>query len=141
MSSLAFVSRVASRPSLTRPRTHGTSRGTSVAVVRAEAKEVKVCVNKECKRMGSKKTLAMFQALGLEDVDIVEIMCLDECGMGPNVQINGDDGPIINSVKTEEDVKKVADGLMRFFHFHTQARAQCPLLPSTLLLLLQISPL
>jgi hypothetical protein len=31
--------------------------------------------------------------------------------MGPNVQINGDDGPIINSVKTEEDVKKVADGL------------------------------
>ena len=111
MSSLAFVYRVASRPSLTRPRTHGTSRGTSVAVVRAEAKEVKVCVNKECKRMGSKKTLAMFQALGLEDVDIVEIMCLDECGMGPNVQINGDDGPIINSVKTEEDVKKVADGL------------------------------
>ena len=80
--------------------------------MRAEAKEVKVCTNKECKRGGSKKTLAMFEALGLEGVEIVEIRCLDECGMGPNVQINGDDGPIINGVKTEDDVKKVVDRLM-----------------------------
>ena len=83
-------------------------------MARAEAKEVKVCTNKECKRGGSKKTLALFEALfeGVEGVDIVEIKCLDECGMGPNVQINGDDGPIINGVKTEDDVKKVVDRLM-----------------------------
>lgn len=109
MSSFALSSRVF-RPSLKRSRVCTTSGGSTAA--RAEAKEVKVCTNKECKRGGSKKTLALFEALGLEGVEIVEIRCLGECGMGPNVQINGDDGPIINGVKTEDDVKKVVDRLM-----------------------------
>ena len=56
--------------------------------MRAEAKEVKVCTNKECKRGGSKKTLAMFEALGLEGVEIVEIRCLDECGMSRANRVN-----------------------------------------------------
>ena len=109
MSSFVLSSRVF-RPSLKRSRVCTTSGGSTAA--RAEAKEVKVCTNKECKRGGAKKTLALFEALGLEGVEIVEIRCLDECGMGPNVQINGDDGPIINGVKTEDDVKKVVDRLM-----------------------------
>ena len=41
------------------------------------------CTNKELQTRGSKKTLALFEALGLEGVEIVEIRCLDECGMGP----------------------------------------------------------
>ena len=36
-------------------------------------------------------------------VDVVEVVCLDECGMGPNVQC-GEDGPIVNGVKTQDDV-------------------------------------
>ena len=39
----------------------------------------------------------------LEGVDVVEVVCLDECGMGPNVQC-GEDGPIVNGVKTQDDV-------------------------------------
>lgn len=80
------------------------SRARAVAT-RAEAKPVvKVCVNKECKRAGSKRTLAMFEALAeAEGVDVVEVVCLDECGMGPNVQC-GEDGPIVNGVKTQDDV-------------------------------------
>ena len=81
-------------------------------MARAEAKEVKVCTNKRCKRGGRKRLYRCSPRSSLEGVDIVEIRCLDECGMGPNVQINGDDGPIINGVKTEDDVKKVVDRLM-----------------------------
>lgn len=52
--------------------------------------------SQECKRMGSLKTLAKFEALlesreGLE-VEVTTVNCLGECGMGPNVQINGDNG-------------------------------------------------
>lgn len=52
--------------------------------------------SQECKRMGSLKTLAKFQAL-LEsregpEVEVITVNCLGEYGMGPNVQINGDDG-------------------------------------------------
>jgi NADH:ubiquinone oxidoreductase subunit E len=69
---------------------------------------VKVCVNKECKRAGSKKTCGMFQALAEgTGVTIEEVICLDECGMGPNVELP--DGKVVNGVKTEEDVKAVLD--------------------------------
>ena len=76
--------------------------------IRAEAAKIEVCVNKECKRAGSKKTLAMLQALaGTKDVEVVEVVCLDECGMGPNCRLGGDDGPVVNGVKTQEDVDKL----------------------------------
>ena len=88
------------------------SRARAVAT-RAEAKPVvKVCVNKECKRAGSKKTCGMFQALAEgTGVTIEEVICLDECGMGPNVELP--DGKVVNGVKTEEDVKAVLDKISR----------------------------
>ena len=64
-------------------------------------------MNKECKRAGSKKTLAMLQALaGTKEVEVVEVVCLD-VRMGPNCRLGGDDGPVVNGVKTQEDVDKL----------------------------------
>ena len=58
--------------------------------------------SQECKRMGSLRTLAKFEALLesdkeklLEGLDLSTVHCLSECGMGPNVQINGEDGALI----------------------------------------------
>ena len=111
MSTFVVLSpRVAGSPLGTSVRAPGSSRNASsrarrCASVRVHADStVKVCVNKECKRAGSKRTLAMFEALAeAEGVDVVEVVCLDECGMGPNVQC-GEDGPIVNGVKTQDDV-------------------------------------
>ena len=90
----------------------GVQRGSRPArgapTTRAEAAKIEVCVNKECKRAGSKKTLAMLQALaGTKEVEVVEVVCLDECEMGPNCRLGGDDGPVVNGVKTQEDVDKL----------------------------------
>ena len=48
----------------------------------------------ECKRMGSRRTLAMFEALAESDgrFTVTTVNCLDECGMGPNVQVGDDEG-------------------------------------------------
>ena len=50
----------------------------------------------ECKRMGSLKTLAALRAAADSgsggDFEVTTVNCLGECGMGPNVQIHGDDG-------------------------------------------------
>ena len=79
--------------------------------VRADS-TVKVCVNKECKRAGSNRTVALFEALAEgTGVTIEEVICLDECGMGPNVELP--DGKVVNGVKTEEDVKAVLDKISR----------------------------
>ena len=76
-------------------------------VVKAGETVVKVCVNKECKRAGSKRVCGMFQAQAEgTNVTIEEVICLDECGMGPNVEI---DGKVVNGVKTEEQVKAVLE--------------------------------
>ena len=80
------------------------SRSTSV---RVRAETIRVCVNKECKRAGSLKTCKMLQGISQgTGVKIEEVLCLDECGMGPNVEIAG---RIVNGVKTEADVKAVFD--------------------------------
>jgi NADH:ubiquinone oxidoreductase subunit E len=86
------------------------ARATSVRV-HAEKTVIKVCVNKECKRAGSKKTCGIFETLAEEtDVTIEEVLCLDECGMGPNVEV---EGKVVNGVKTEEDVKAVLEKIKR----------------------------
>ena len=49
----------------------------------------------------------MFQAQAEgTNVTIEEVICLDECGMGPNVEI---DGKVVNGVKTKEQVKAVLE--------------------------------
>jgi hypothetical protein len=55
------------------------------------------CRPHECKRMGSLKTLAALQAAADSEsssagFEVATVKCLGECGMGPNVQIHGDDG-------------------------------------------------
>ena len=92
---------------------NASSRARRYASVRVRADStVKVCVNKECKRAGSKKTCGMFQALAeATGVTIEEVICLDECGMGPNVELP--DGKVVNGVKTEDDVKAVLDKISR----------------------------
>ena len=117
MSTFVFASpRVAGSP-LSKPiHTLGLSRNASSRVrrcgsVRADS-TVKVCVNKECKRAGSNKTCGMFQSLAeVTGVTIEEVVCLDECGMGPNVELP--DGKVVNGVKTEEDVKAVLEKISR----------------------------
>mmetsp|Transcript_15992 Transcript_15992/g.44620 ORF Transcript_15992/g.44620 Transcript_15992/m.44620 type:complete len:87 (-) Transcript_15992:235-495(-) len=41
----------------------------------------------DCRRKGSKRVLKYFQDLAPEGVEIQEQMCFDECGMGPNIQL------------------------------------------------------
>ena len=76
---------------------------------RAEAAKIEVCINKECKRAGSKTTHAMLQALaGAKEVEVVEVVCLDEVrACSQTASIGGDDGPVVNGVKTQEDVDKL----------------------------------
>ncbi len=53
------------------------------------------------------KTCKMLQGISQgTGVKIEEVLCLDECGMGPNVEIAG---RIVNGVKTEADVKAIFD--------------------------------
>jgi glyoxylate/succinic semialdehyde reductase len=89
---------------VTRPR-----RVVRVSASAEPCKRVKVCVNKECKRAGSNRTVALFEAAAAADasLEVTTQVCLDECGLGPNVQINGDDGPIVNGVKSQADVDAV----------------------------------
>lgn len=76
---------------------------------------VVVCTGPTCRRNGGKKNLEMFHEFAPKGVNVESISCVSdcsECGMGPNVELRakGDDGPfypIINALKTEDDVKKV----------------------------------
>ena len=56
--------------------------------------------------MGSLKTLAKFEALleskeGLGEMEVKTVNCLGECGMGPNVQINGADGASLQHARLQ----------------------------------------
>eukprot|EP00873_Tetraselmis_striata_P011532 jgi/Tetstr1/431796/TSEL_021291.t1 len=73
-------------------------------VVRAGTNtRVVVCTNKDCSRRGGKRTLGFCRDLAPQGVDIEEQDCLDECGMGPNVQVQPD-GKILNGLKTRDAV-------------------------------------
>uniref|UniRef100_A0A7S1XA06 Uncharacterized protein n=1 Tax=Tetraselmis chuii TaxID=63592 RepID=A0A7S1XA06_9CHLO len=64
---------------------------------------VVVCTNKDCRRRGGKRTLSFCQELAPEGVAVEEQECLDECGMGPNVQLQPE-GKIVNGLGTREAV-------------------------------------
>jgi (2Fe-2S) ferredoxin len=54
-------------------------------------KTVLVCQNRTCRKQGSSKVLAAFQAHSVPGVAVVGCSCLGQCGNGPMVQICPDE--------------------------------------------------
>jgi len=86
-----------------------TSNRTTTRIIRCEQqtvmREIKVCTKKECRRLGSQKTLEFLEARGEKfDLKVTAVKCLSECGMGPNVELPC--GTILNRVKGEESCLK-----------------------------------
>lgn len=52
--------------------------------IKAET-EIRVCVNKTCRRQGSFETLEILTGLSPPDVSVKSCGCLGRCGAGPNV--------------------------------------------------------
>ena len=81
---------------------------TTTRIIRCEQKmmrEIKVCTKKECRRLGSQKTLEFLEERGGKfDLKVSAVKCLSECGMGPNVELPC--GTILNRVKGEESCLK-----------------------------------
>lgn len=70
-----------------------------------EKREIKVCTKKECKRLGSQKTLEFLEERGEKfNLKVTSVKCLSECGMGPNVELPC--GTVLNRVKGEESCLK-----------------------------------
>jgi (2Fe-2S) ferredoxin len=57
----------------------------------ADAKRVLVCQNTACRKGGSAKVLAAFQAASLPEVAIEPSRCLGQCGNGPMVVVLPDE--------------------------------------------------
>ena len=81
---------------------------TTTRIIRCEQQtmqEIKVCTKKECRRLGSQKTLEFLEERGEKfDLKVSAVKCLSECGMGPNVELPC--GTILNRVKGEESCLK-----------------------------------
>ena len=50
-------------------------------------RQVRICQNTSCRKLGAPKVLAAFQALPVEGVEVVETGCLGQCGNGPMVLV------------------------------------------------------
>ncbi|PMB04658.1 2Fe-2S ferredoxin [Fischerella thermalis CCMEE 5273] len=48
---------------------------------------IRVCQNRTCRRQGSAKVLAAFEAISTSDVTVMGSSCLGQCGNGPMVLI------------------------------------------------------
>jgi len=86
-----------------------TSNRTTTRIIRCEQqtvmREIKVCTKKECRRLGSQKTLEFLEERGEKfNLKVTAVKCLSECGMGPNVELPC--GTILNRVKGEESCLK-----------------------------------
>ena len=86
-----------------------TSNRTTTRIIRCEQqtvmREIKVCTKKECRRLGSQKTLEFLEARGEKfNLKVTAVKCLSECGMGPNVELPC--GTILNRAKGEESCLK-----------------------------------
>ena len=65
------------------------------------------CRGKYCKRRGSAKVLELFERLAPDGVQIEVVDCLDECTLGPNVRLDGDDRRVQNGIKTAAQVAEI----------------------------------
>ena len=100
--------RVLSSSSSSRRKAATSKNRTTTRIIRCEQqtmREIKVCTKKECRRLGSQKTLEFLEARGEKfDLKVTAVKCLSECGMGPNVELPC--GTILNRVKGEESCLK-----------------------------------
>lgn len=51
------------------------------------SREVLVCQNRACRKLGAAKVIAAFQALPVSDVTVTPSGCLGQCGNGPMVLV------------------------------------------------------
>eukprot|EP00268_Persea_americana_P037756 TRINITY_DN3746_c0_g1_i6.p1 TRINITY_DN3746_c0_g1~~TRINITY_DN3746_c0_g1_i6.p1 ORF type:complete len:268 (-),score=50.62 TRINITY_DN3746_c0_g1_i6:268-1071(-) len=56
------------------------------SLIKAEI-EIRVCVNKSCSRLGSRRTLETLSDLAPPDVTVKSCGCLGRCGAGPNLVV------------------------------------------------------
>mgnify|MGYP001437108578 FL=1 len=100
--------RVLSSSSSSRRKAATSKNRTTTRIIRCEQqtmREIKVCTKKECRRLGSQKTLEFLEERGEKfDLKVSAVKCLSECGMGPNVELPC--GTILNRVKGEESCLK-----------------------------------
>ena len=100
--------RVLSSSSSSRRKAATSKNRTTTRIIRCEQqtmREIKVCTKKECRRLGSQKTLEFLEERGEKfDLKVTAVKCLSECGMGPNVELPC--GTILNRVKGEESCLK-----------------------------------
>ena len=100
--------RVLSSSSSSRRKAATSKNRTTTRIIRCEQqtmREIKVCTKKECRRLGSQKTLEFLKERGGKfDLKVTAVKCLSECGMGPNVELPC--GTILNRVKGEESCLK-----------------------------------
>lgn len=107
--SSSSLRRVLSSSSSRRKAATRSKNRTTTRIIRCEQqtvmREIKVCTKKECRRLGSQKTLEFLEARGEKfDLKVTAVKCLSECGMGPNVELPC--GTILNRVKGEESCLK-----------------------------------
>jgi (2Fe-2S) ferredoxin len=48
---------------------------------------IRVCQNRTCRKQGSAKVLAAFEAISIPDVMVIGSSCLGQCGNGPMVLV------------------------------------------------------
>ena len=82
----------------------------AATTTRAAPERVEVCLKKHCRKRGGAATLALFESLAPDGVEVLaadmahtEHGCFDECTMGPNVRVDGepreDGGRVLNGVR------------------------------------------
>ena len=76
------------------------------SLVAQEVQTFEFCQKKHCSKRGAKAALKLAKELAPDGVVVVEADCsdtehgcFDECTMGPNVRVGGEDGKILNGVK------------------------------------------
>jgi hypothetical protein len=91
-----------------------TKKRRNLTLASSSSREIEVCTKKECRRLGSMKTLEFLRERSERfNVSVKEVKCLSECGLGPNVRLPC--GALLNKVKGEEQcfraiAKLVNDG-------------------------------
>ncbi|WOH03281.1 hypothetical protein DCAR_0622743 [Daucus carota subsp. sativus] len=76
--------RISSHPSIPSPHPKAVRASASETDPPPKPKEIRVCVNRICRRKGSMETLQVLTDLAPPDITIKSCGCLGKCGIGPN---------------------------------------------------------